>query len=71
MSTSFLLDRDLQRLAEKHGLSLVPMGDESAHDFEYRIITSSSSHVFQGSPDRCSDFLKGLHYGKTADRAVL
>lgn len=66
-----MMDSLLDRHLDGMGLSRVLVGDdEHAHDAEYRLITSASSVVFQGTLDRCSDFVRGYIYAKTGQRQV-
>lgn len=72
-----MLERYLQNLLNKYGLSAFPLdlsafpiNDENNTDAEWRIIDTRSSLIFQGTLDRCSDFAKGLHYGKTGERQL-
>lgn len=37
---------------------------------DWRIIDASSSHLFQGTLDRCSDFLRGVIFGRTGQRTI-
>lgn len=66
MSTSYFTQTQLDKQLEQLGLARIPIGDGG----DWRIINSASSHVFQGSEDRCSDFVKGMLFAKGGTRAV-
>lgn len=78
MSSSFLPKERLIAELAKLGLDMFCLEDEGpdrvrcADDPEpdWRIITAGASHVFQGTLDRCSDFLRGIIYARTGERAV-
>lgn len=65
MSTSFLMLNELERWAAKLGLKIkLYTSDPYVYDAEYRIFKGNKSeHIFQGSADRCSDFIRGYIWG--------
>lgn len=78
MSTSFLTQERLEAELAKLGLGMFCLEDEHADrvrcaddpEPDWRIINASSSLIFQGTRDRCSDFLRGIIFGRTGERSV-
>ena len=76
MSTSYLVESEVRRWCAHLGLRLdLITSDPWAHDAEYRVIARSDDRqahpretLFQGSMDRCSDFVRGYMMGKEPDR---
>lgn len=66
MSTSFLVENLLRALLVRCGLRLVvhPDCDPCAADADYRIMPAGVDEIiFQGTMDRCSDYVRGFMQG--------
>lgn len=78
MSSSYATKERMDDLLGMLGLDMFCLEDESpgrvrcADDPppDWRIINASSSLIFQGTFERCSDFIRGVIFGRTGERAV-
>lgn len=71
MSTSFLLEHALRAMLAQCGLRIEihPDCDPCAHDADWRIFTvPGTANLFQGTMDRCSDFVRGYRQGTMQGR---